>query len=56
MKQEIRSELMRLHRPDLIERLYPGGIADSYKGGFRGKESRNTSKKTTFTNKNKFRK
>lgn len=56
MKQEIRSELMRLHRPDLIERLYPGGIADSYKGGFRGKESRNTSKKTTFINKNKFRK
>lgn len=56
MKQEIRSELMRLHRQDLIERLYPGGIADSYKSGFRSKESRNTSKKTTFTNKNKFRK
>lgn len=52
MREEIRNELLRLHRPDLLVRLYPGWNTNGAKGV--GKSKRHN--KSSNINNNKFRK
>lgn len=57
MRDEIRNELLRLHRPDLLARLYPGWNAYGGKGAGKTRiDGKSSSRKSKFTNNNKFRK